>query len=409
MKRVVVLIMAVMLLAGCAGGVTVMPTISAMPSQSASGTAKPTASPTPLPTTTPEPSKPVITIAQTPSPMQDDSFTDVWVLDTNEQNGSRLSGVAVTDGKAVYYRSDVGFNSNKDDYRYDYYTRIMKYDPKTGKSNELLNTKKKGFIFNLYLRENGTLYYTMGENICPDKPLCLYRYQGGKSTLLQKDISSVLYAVDDVIYYKYDVNVGNYSNTSQYFSYNLVSGDKTTIPVDETVYYRFPYEKYRIMYCIKNDGTDFKIIDYNKDKQTLCHIKEKLIGAREAFIYNGTLFIVDYDEDKQQSTIFKISLDQNIVLSAITINGDVDDEEFYQDKWYFYTSRENKDEAVIDERLNIYDLSSGKITLLTKLNIKNGNHLTWANIEAGCGYIWVYCGAGGDGLYYDFIQRVKIP
>ncbi len=117
----------------------------------------------------------------TTGPDAEPEFQEAGILDTSIQDGSRLSDVAVSNDLVTYYRMDVEFNSKKNDYRYDYYTRIMRLDKKTGKCKEFLNTKGKGFIFDFYLHDDGSLYYVLGESICPEKPSRLCRYQKEKA------------------------------------------------------------------------------------------------------------------------------------------------------------------------------------------------------------------------------------
>lgn len=325
-----------------------------------------------------------------PSPVQDDSFIDIpLVLDADEQDGRRLSEVAVSDGKVVYYRKDSYFDSKKGGYLFDYFTKIMKYNKASEKSTEIYSSKNKGFVLNLLIDSMGALYYTLAENICPDKPMCLYRYANGKSTQLLNDIDYILCLENDKLYYH---KTNNELDTS-IVCYDLITGKKSS---------SYMLIKYAIEYITGDFGTKFLIENMQNGKQVECHISDDLDHIQLAFIYSNNLFVVEEDSENQSSMMFRIDIDNNSIQSSYKIKGYIDGSVFYKDIWYFTTY----DYSVDAPMLMAYNLMTNKITKIKDTKTGDGN---FHSLEAACGYIWVYWRGGGDGFYSGFVEKVKIP
>lgn len=410
MKRVLPIVLVVALLAGCGGGAgTAAPVAASELTPMVSGTAG--FSTSPMPTMKLSTSKPIANPVPSPSPTEDALSPVVeWILDAEKQDGSRLSDVAVTDGKTVYYRDDVYVEGIADDYEDDYtYTRIMQYDKKTKKSKELLNTKGMGFILQLYVDKNGILYYLLGESTCPDNPSSFLRVQNGQSIVLLNDVERIDYADDYCLYY---YNMSNrkdsYGAVSyDYITYNFITGDKI-ITTDYNYDGNVPNSYYKIEYSTRGEGADIQIFDLISDTKTQYYIDDNLINAYYPFVYKGVLYAVDYNENKQQSIIYRINPQDKKAALVGTVDGEISSSTFYQGKWYFYSSRDDGEDNVVDEMIQVYDLPSGEISLFS-VGVLRTDHLDGVILEAGCGYIWASTCGGGDGLYYGSVEKIKIP
>ncbi len=409
MKKALWVVVAVVMLAGCSmetttnpitekpsSLLTVSPTIFAIVSTSANAVNLSTLEPTldeqdlstPFPSTTTQ-----------------HEYSYLWSVDAGEMEGRRLSDVAVSDGRFVYYLDNVEYKSGKDDYRYDYYTIIKKYDARTGKNKVLLSTKGKGFVFKLLIDSNGTLYYVMAENIAPDVPMQLYRFQSGKSILLQKDVSSVVRLINNMLYYTHD----EYGDdiVVKCYSLDLLTNSKTAVTQGIMGYIEFsPGTK---VSCLVNEtGTKFSI---SEDKTILqaFQIKERVTDVRETLLLNNLLYIIDHAEDHSRSTIYSINTSTGNIVHKTVVKGEIGDAVYYHNKWYLYSSLVDEDYIQYDEKLSSYDFSNGTVSFISDVDTMSWLILHSVNIEVGCGYIWVYWVGGGDGRYFGFVDRVKIP
>jgi hypothetical protein len=351
--------------------------------------------------TTPQPTEiatPKLAEPATTTP-QDTTSTNksiIMALDAAENDGTYLGYVAVTDGISMYYRDDCSDGDNA-------YTILKKYDIETKTSKAIINTKGKGYILDLLIFKN-TLYYVLADGVLPEGHSCLYKYDG-KSSVLLNDVDGLLYMDGALLYYfsEYDANDG--AAHYNIVSYNLDDSAKlsisTTTDIDS---YDCSDGINKIEYYSDDEYTYFVITNLLTDKTESCKVMKSITQIINAFIYNGNLYVTDTDNDSQKSYIYDIDFLNNRILSERTILGIVSASTFYNDKWYFYSSKDIQDTNK-DGMISVYDLTTNKTSKVVNCT-ENSDPLDAIYLANGCNYLWIYsCAEMGE---YTLIKKVKI-
>lgn len=417
MKRSLILCMAVLLLAGCSG--LPKPSVTPAPTKAVAVNA---------PQTTGSTASPAVTLADARTPPATIPLPEVeyyvgYVVDTNKENGARCSYMAVTDGVYVYYREDFLADDDPNDGAFYHYQKIMRFDSSTGETKTLRNLKGKGFLNELLLGKDNTLYYVMSEDNCWAKPFILYEYRpGGKDLPLVSDICSDVYMENDCLYY---YSGDEYTcATWALVSFNPSTGQIT--PRNESTSFdghNMPEDKrYDIRVVSRGTVTDILVLDYESHKEMELHIYERL-DIDYAFVYKEYLYAVFCNQDRYKSDIYKIKLSDGSVVSKTPVDGEIGGNVFYNGKLYCYTSKQEKDEegflivteeggiAVIDEKIGVYDPLTGEYALIKEMEEKSivYRDVYWFAMEAGCGYLWTFWYEEAEGGCYEYRGKVKIP
>lgn len=428
MKKALWVVVTVAMLAGCVSAPAVNDTTTLKASTTIAVATTRSATEAPLATACPvtvdptvadeleteEPLPSLETKQPEPSPTPDEWLNTIWPLDPSEQNGSRFSSIAVTDGYVVYFRRDYEITNQIDSNGYSArYTKIYRYNKKTGKKQLVLNTKGIGYVFSMLLDKGGSLYIELSDNNYKDKPTRLYRVHNKKLTLLQNDINIIDDIRGDTILYSRELPSQDDTLLDQYeqISYNVATGEKKVTRGDNSNSIQSGYtDDFRLHFDAKADGTDLTIINLVDHIDTTFHINLQLIEPMDTFIYEKVLVILDWDREKQMSHIYQINLKTHTVQNVIPINGLIDDSTFYHGRWYLYSYKSDPtDESIYNEMISALDLSTGYVSFLASIKTSNEAGLYNVWIEAGCGFIWVYTRGGGDGSYLEFMEQIKIP
>ena len=218
-----------------------------------------------------------------------------------------------------------------------------------------------------------------------------------------------IYAVEDgTIYYEREVNDPE-SCHLEVVSYQIASGQKKVVSTDAAMAPINLNSKYIERYKNEDGSATVQIEEAEKHSIKSLRVDATFSDYCYTYVLDDVLYMINLDMDAWQSTIYKIDAENGSILKKNVIDGFISSSVFYHGLLCFYSSKEDKDESVTNEKISVYNFSSDQVSLLTNIVVAGWDHLRGAQIEAGCGYLWVYCRYGGDGFYADYIDRIKIP